>query len=110
MFDIYDLSLFFIAILLLGHWWRTSEQKIQALAKAKKHCKHSDLQLLDQTLVFQKYKFEKDSRGRIRLCRVYEFDFSKDGGEERHHGEIMLAGFFVVRIVLELEHLDVTEF
>lgn len=109
MFDIYDLSIFFLCLLLAAYWWRISGQKIQALNKAKTHCKNSGLQLLDQTLVFLKHSIEKDGRGRKHLCRVYEFDFSTDG-EERHTGEIMLSGFKVVRIVLEVDHLEVTEF
>jgi hypothetical protein len=109
MLDIYDLITIFFFILLILYWWRISGQKNHALNKARQHCKNSSLQLLDQTLMFIKHRIETDGRGKKYLCRVYEFDFSTDG-EERYKGEIMLAGFSVIRIVLEMDHLEVTDF
>lgn len=109
MFDIYDLLGFLLAIALAAYWWRISGQKVQALKSAKNHCSRIGLQLLDETLVFKRYKIEKDGKGKIHLCRNYEFDFCTDG-EKRYSGEIVLAGFSTVRIVLETEHIEVTEF
>lgn len=113
MFTIYDLTLFFLASLLVAYWWRISGQKDHALAKARQHCTSSEHQLLDQTLVFLQHRLEKDALGKKHLCRVYEFDFCKKGEENyeiRYKGEIMLAGFSIIRIVLESDHLEVTEF
>jgi hypothetical protein len=109
MFDIYDLTFCFIGLLLIAYWWRISGQKTHALNRAKQHCEKSGLQFLDQTLVFIRHRIEKDARGKRHLCRFYEFDFSIEG-EERRKGEIMLSGFYVIRIVLEKDYLEVTEF
>ncbi len=109
MFNFYDLCVFLLGIGLLAYWWRISGQKTRALLSAKNHCKHVGLQLLDQTLEFKKYRFAQDNQGQTRLCRVYEFDFCTDG-EQRYNGEIMLAGFTTLRIVVETDQVEVTEF
>ncbi len=59
MYDIYDVIVLFIFILLVMYWWRISEQKTFAIRNAREYCKGRNVQLLDQTLVFQGLRLEK---------------------------------------------------
>ncbi len=109
MYDIYDVIIFFIFVLLVLYWWRISEQKTFAIRNAKKYCKERSVQLLDQTLVFKGLRFEKVEDKYRKLCRVYEFEFSSNG-EDRFKGEIILKGFNFLRVILEMDELEITEY
>lgn len=109
MYDIYDVIIFFIFILLVMHWWRISEQKTFAIRNAKEYCKSRDVQLLDQTLVFQGLRLEKAINKRRKICRVYQFEFSSNG-EDRYKGEIILNGFNFLRVILEMDEIEITEY
>jgi len=91
------------------YWWRISEQKTFAIRNAKEYCKGRNVQLLDQTLVFKGLRFEKTNNKRRKLCRVYEFEFSSNG-EDRYQGEIILKGFNFLRVILDLDELEITEY
>ena len=109
MYDIYDVMIFFVFILLAMHWWRISEQKTFAIRNAKIYCQGRNVQLLDQTLVFKGLRLEKTNTKWRKICRVYEFDFSSDG-EDRFKGEIILNGFNFLRVILEMDELEITEY
>jgi len=108
MFDIYDLILLFPLLLIVMYWWRASGQKSIAMAGARAYCKERQLQLLDETLVFRNFRIERRRNGKRRLCRVYEFDYSKLG-EDRQNGTIMLDGHNILRIILYGDALEITE-
>jgi hypothetical protein len=109
MYDIYDLALLIPVILLVIYWWRSSEQHAVAVAAARDYCRERDLQLLDETLQFRRMRLERDARGNKRLCRIYEFDYSRDG-KDRHSGEIILSAYIVLRVILHSEVLEITEY
>jgi hypothetical protein len=91
------------------YWWRISEQKTFAIRNAKDYCKGRNVQLLDQTLVFKGLRLEKTNKKYRSLCRIYEFDFSSNG-EDRHKGEIILSGFNFLRVILEMDEIEITEY
>src|SRR5690606_21634161 len=109
MIQLSDVLFAFLAAACLTWWWRTSAQKTRALDIATRHCARLELQFLDQTLAFRRYRLLPDRRGRRRVCRVYEFDFCSDG-EDRRSGEIAMVGLFPLRIVLETDTLEVIDF
>jgi len=127
MYSIYDVILLIPLGLLCFYWWRTSEQKRVAVAGARAYCKERELQLLDETLVFKQHRIEKENRRPIsnalpspnaapvrlqprkRLCRVYEFDYSRQG-QDRHSGEIILSGYRIVRVILHSQVLEITNY
>ena len=109
MFDIYDLIQWSPLGLLLVYWWRSSEQKRIAVAAARTYCKERNLQLLDETLLFVKFSFDRTWGKHRILCRKYSFDYCLSG-EDRHSGEIILHGYRVLRIILQHGALDITEF
>jgi len=109
MYDIYDLALAMPVILLLMYWWSRSGQKSVAVAAARSYCKERGLQLLDETLVFYRFRVERDSRNQRRLSRIYQFDYCLTG-EDRHSGEIILSGYSVLRVILHSGALEITEY
>jgi len=109
MYDIYDLALLIPLILLVIYWWRSSERKGVAIAAAREYCRERELQMLDETLQFRRFRVEKDARGQSRLCRIYEFDYSVDG-KDRHTGEIILCAYVVLRVILHSATLEITEY
>jgi hypothetical protein len=109
MIDIYDIALLIPVGLLLLYWWRASGQKDVAVAAARAYCKDRQLQLLDETLVFTRFRMERDARDRKHLCRQYTFDYCRDG-TDRHSGEIVLRGHRVLRVILHGGALEITEY
>ncbi|MGA0806445.1 MAG: DUF3301 domain-containing protein [Pseudohongiellaceae bacterium] len=109
MYDIYTLIKLLPLPLLLMYWWRSSEQKRIAVAGARAYCLERQLQLLDETLVFSRFRIERDRNGRRSLCRVYAFDYSR-AGTDRQTGEIVLSGYRILRVILHSDVLEITEF
>ena len=109
MISLTDLVLFFLLVLAVVYWWRGRETHTHALANARHYCQQRNIQLLDETLVFQKFTFATAANGRRYFCRVYNFDFCPDV-TDRYKGEIILRGNRVMRVVLESEDLEITEY
>lgn len=107
--DIYHIALLIPVLLGAMYWWRSVNQKGVAVAAARAYCKERNLQLLDETLVFTRFRSERDARRRRRLCKVYEFDYSPDG-ETRETGELTLSGYRVLRVILHGDALEITNF
>lgn len=109
MFSIYELCAFLLLVLVIIYWWRSREQHAVALTSARKYCQERDIQLLDDTLVFRKYSFAEAGNKKKYFSRIYTFDFCMDG-TDRHKGEIVLRGFSVIRVLLETEQLEITQY
>ena len=109
MFDIYDVAAITLAVALAAYWWHVSGQHARALEVTRRHCDLAGLQLLDETLAFRTWRIERGGNGLPRLHRHYDFDFCNDG-EKRYHGEIVISGLSVIRIVLETDQVEVTQF
>lgn len=109
MYDIYDIALLIPVILAAIYWWHTSEQSRVALAAARDYCTQRKLQLLDDSLIFKKFRLERDLKRRRTLCRVYEFDYCPDG-KDRLSGEIVLNGVKVMRVILHSDVLEITQY
>lgn len=109
MYSIYELSAFLILVLFVIYWWRGRENQTLALQAARRYCEQRNIQLLDDTLFFQSFTFATLSNTKRYFCRKYIFDFC-DSGTDRHNGEILLRGNAVIRVVLEGDDLEITEF
>lgn len=91
----------FVALVVLGlaAWlWldslRAREAGVQA---ARGACRREGVQLLDDTVSIRSLRFGRDEDGRLRLQRVYDFEFS-DSGDDRQQGSVMLLGREVVML------------
>jgi hypothetical protein len=109
MFTLYDIMML-LPLLFLGiYWWRTSEQKTIAVNGARAYCKQRNLQFLDESLVFKKFRWERNLHQQRFLCRIYEFDYCPDG-KDRHSGEIVLQGYRIVRVIHQSDVLEITQY
>jgi hypothetical protein len=71
----------------------------RALERVKQHCSNVGIELLDGNVALKKIAFLKDARGRRRLARVYNFEFTVTG-ESRHNGTITQFGAHSAQIEL----------
>ncbi|MFU2328457.1 hypothetical protein D3C87_1075080 [compost metagenome] len=83
-----------------GAWlWHNHGLRERALERVKQHCSNVGIELLDGNVALKKIAFLKDARGRRRLARVYNFEFTVTG-ESRHNGTITQFGAHSAQIEL----------
>jgi hypothetical protein len=109
MISLYEVCAFFLLVLAVVYWWRSRDMNTIALREARKYCNEREIQLLDESLMFEKFSFSRAGNNRKYLCRIYSFDFCRDG-MDRNKGEIILRGNAVIRVVLEADELEITEY
>ncbi|NJD25438.1 MAG: DUF3301 domain-containing protein [Betaproteobacteria bacterium] len=90
------IELLFLALLAGGVWlWLDSigarEAGVQA---ARKACADEGLLFLDDTVAIRSLRPARDDEGRLRLRRVYAFEYS-DTGDNRRSGSVTLLGRIV---------------
>ena len=95
------MDLVFLASLAMAFWWWWDNRRAGELAMAhcRRLCAQSGVQLLDDSIVRQRWWLTR-AHGGLRLCRLYSFDFSGDG-DSRRHGYIVLLGHKVVEHHME---------
>ncbi|WP_433768214.1 DUF3301 domain-containing protein [Pseudomonas putida] len=94
--NIFVLMLFATA----GAWlWHNHGLRERALERVKQHCSNLGVELLDGNVALKKIAFIKDGRGKRRLARVYNFEFTVTG-ETRHNGTITQFGAHSAQIEL----------
>jgi hypothetical protein len=100
-------SIFLTALIFVGvvYWLRARDLKQLALIEATKYCKNLDLALLDESVALKSLRPTRNSKGRLMLSRVYQFDFTANG-EDRYQGEIILAGKQVLKIIIPPHRID----
>lgn len=81
-------------------WFDSLKARESALLAARKACEAEGLQLLDETVAFAGMRPERDGDGRMRLRRVYRFEFS-DTGDNRHQGSVAVLGSRVCLINID---------
>lgn len=85
----------------IGAWlWHSHGVRERALRVVKQHCARHELQLLDDTVALQGFRWLPDAAGRRRLARVYHFEFTVTG-ERRHQGSIRMFGIYPGGIQLD---------
>jgi hypothetical protein len=87
------LELLVLALLLLAGWlWVDSMRAREvALDAGRRACEAENVQFLDWTVAVASIRIARAADGRIRLRRVYQFEFS-DTGDNRLGGSITLLG------------------
>ncbi len=81
-------------------WYDSLAVREIAVAATRSLCVAESLLLLDDTVAITRMSFGRDGRGRLRLRRVYAFEFS-DTGNDRRSGSIALLGSRVLVINLD---------
>jgi hypothetical protein len=87
------LELFALVLLVFGAWlWVDSMRaRESALDAGRRACEAEAVQFLDWTVAVVKMRINRAHDGRLRIRRVYEFEFS-DTGNNRLTGSITLLG------------------
>jgi len=92
-------------ILLLGGlaWWWIDSLKAgeAAVDAARAACLSEALLFLDDTVAIARVGLTRDHRGRLKLRRAYDFEYS-DTGNNRLKGSVVLMGHEVVVVNIGL--------
>jgi len=82
-----------LLIFIAGGWFWTDSMRAReaALDAGRRACAAEGVQLLDWTVMLKQTRLVRDDQGRMRVKRVYEFEFS-DTGDNRIKGSITLLG------------------
>lgn len=87
---------FVVLLAALGWFWLDSLKAREAAVRAARAaCDSEGLMFLDDTVSISGMKPARDDRGRVKLQRSYEFEYS-DTGDNRRTGLIVLLGHSVV--------------
>lgn len=80
-------------------WHDSLKARDAGIGEARAVCAEEGVQLLDDTVAVRSLRFARDDAGRLRLQRVYGFEFS-DTGDNRRQGAVTLLGHEVVMVSL----------
>ena len=72
-------------------WFDSTKVREIAVHAARVACAAEGFQLLDDTVAIAGLKPVRDERGRLKLQRAYEFEYS-DTGDNRLKGSVVLIG------------------
>jgi hypothetical protein len=75
----------------LWYWWDNLKAKEIARDAGREACSYAEVQFLDDTVVKRKAWLRRDEHGRMQLCRLYFFEFTRLG-ERRYLGRVVLLG------------------
>lgn len=89
-----------VIVAALGFWVDSLRARERALAAGRAACARYGVQLLDETVVASALRLARDREGRLRIRRVFAFEFS-DTGNNRRHGSVVILGAEVQDLHLE---------
>ncbi|MBK9114428.1 MAG: DUF3301 domain-containing protein [Betaproteobacteria bacterium] len=81
--------------------WDSLKAREAANAAIRPACRAEGLLFLDDTVALQAIRPARGEDGRVRLARVYRFEYS-DTGDNRRRGTVALLGARIVRVDLGL--------
>ena len=81
--------------------WDSLKAREAANAAIRPACRAEGLLFLDDTVALDAIRPARDDDGRVRLARVYRFEYS-DTGDNRRRGTVALLGARIVRVDLGL--------
>jgi hypothetical protein len=84
----------------IAFWVDSLRARERALAAGRAACERNGLQLLDETVAGAGLRLARDEAGRMRIRRVFVFEFS-DNGNNRRRGSIVVLGADVRDLYLE---------
>jgi hypothetical protein len=88
MWEAAAIVLIVAGILLWVDSLRARERAVQAGRSA---CERYALQFLDETVSFARMRLARDDEGRLRIVRIYTFEFTETGNNRRN-GVIEMLG------------------
>lgn len=97
--DLGDIFLVTAVVIIAALFWRSHGIRERALAYTRKYCEREALEFLDDTVGMDKLTLQRDSNGKLRITRIYRFEFTVTGGE-RYPGHTYVQGGHVQRVEL----------
>jgi hypothetical protein len=87
------------------YWLHIKRINELAFHATKAYCHNAEVQLLDEYVALSKLWFARDQRGKLRLLRSYQFEFSSTGNE-RYQGVCTMLGLVVQSIQLDAYRIE----
>ena len=84
----------------IAFWIDSLRARERALAAGRAACERNGLQFLDETVAGASLRLARDDAGRMKLKRVFVFEFS-DTGNNRRRGSVTLLGAQVQDVYTE---------
>lgn len=83
----------FLVLTAAGVWFWLDSLKTREIGvnAARNACQDDGLQFLDETVVGHSLRLARDDAGRLKLRRVYSFEYS-DTGNDRRSGSVTMLG------------------
>ena len=94
-----DLFLVTTVVIIAALFWRSHGIRERALVYTRKFCEREDIEFLDDTVGMDKLTLQRDSHGKLRVTRIYRFEFTVTGGE-RYQGHTIVMSGVVQRVDL----------
>ena len=88
---IYETIFLLLAGALVWFWLDTLKAREIGIQAAQRACAEEGLQFLDDTVAGAGLRFARDGDGRLRLRRVFVFEYS-DTGDNRRSGSVSMLG------------------
>jgi hypothetical protein len=103
MFD----DLILIVLLLCAYLYWLDGQRVKEIAfkAVRTHCLSLELQMLDEYVALDGVRLKRDQTGKMRVSRIYLFEFSSTGNE-RYNGVCVMLGRRVEAIQMEPYRFD----
>jgi hypothetical protein len=90
-----EIFILFLLAALAWLWHDSLNAREAAVRAARDACTADGLMLLDDTVAIAALKPARDAEGRLKLQRVYDFEYT-DNGDNRHSGSVIMLGRRVV--------------
>ncbi|MDO9047703.1 MAG: DUF3301 domain-containing protein [Methylobacter sp.] len=100
-------DLILIALLLSAYlyWFNGQQVKEVALKAVRANCLNLEVQMLDEYVALNSIRLKRDQAGKIRVRRIFLFEFSSTGNE-RYNGVCIMLGRHVESIRMEPYRFD----
>ncbi len=90
-----------LALGVVAWLWATAlRARETALGACRRVCRELEVELLDHTVALARLGAQRDSSGRLRLRRVYAFEFTTED-ELRHRGRVRILGTRVLSVQMD---------
>ncbi|MDO9268391.1 MAG: DUF3301 domain-containing protein [Methylobacter sp.] len=100
-----DLILIVLLLSAYLYWFNGQQAKEVALRAVRANCLDLDVQMLDEYVALNSIRLKRDQTGKVRVRRIFLFEFSSTGNE-RYNGVCIMLGRRVESIQMEPYRFD----
>lgn len=100
-----DLILIVLLLSAYLYWFNAQRVKEIALKAVKANCLNLEVQMLDEYVALNSIGIKRDQTGKMRVRRIFLFEFSSTGNE-RYNGVCIMLGQRIEVIQMEPYRFD----